>query len=180
MHRRRPVRALAFAALSALAAAGAHAQSLPPEAAKIIPDLRPVGEGRLRWFGFHVYDARLWAEDGRADLANPLVLTIRYARPVAGAAIAERSHEEIVRLGFGTDRERSRWAERMRELFPDVRDGDELAGAYLPGRGARFYVNGRPLGDVPDPSFARAFFSIWLDPRTSAKDLRAQLLGEKR
>lgn len=166
--------------MSALAAAAAPAQSLPPEAAKIIPDLRPVGEGRLRWFGFHVYDAKLWAEDGRADPAGALVLTIRYARPLPGTAIAERSHEEIVRLGFGTDRERDRWAERMRELFPDVRDGDELAGVHLPGRGARFYMNGRPLGEVSDAAFARAFFSIWLDPRTSAKDLRAQLLGEKR
>lgn len=178
MHRRHPVRALAFAALSA--AAAAQAQSLPPEAANLIPDLKPVGEGRLRWFGFHVYDAKLWAEDARADLVNPLVLTIRYARPIAGSAIAERSHDEIVRLGFGTDLERSRWAGRMRELFPDVLDGDELAGAYLPGRGARFYVNGRLLGDVSDPAFARAFFSIWLDPRTSAKDLRAQLLGGRR
>lgn len=180
MHRRHPVRALAAVALSAVAAAAAQAQSLPAEAAKGISDLRPVGEGRLRWLGFHVYDAKLWAEDGRADFAGPLVLAIRYARALPGTAIAERSHGEIARLGFGSDRERSRWAERMRELFPDVRDGDELASAYLPGHGARFYVNGRPLGEVSDPAFARAFFAIWLDPRTSAKDLRAQLLGEKR
>jgi hypothetical protein len=127
-----------------------------------------------------VYDARLWAEDGRADLARALVLAIRYARPVAGETIAARSEDEIARLGFGSELERSRWAARMRELFPDVRAGDELAGAYLPGRGARFWLNGRPLGEVADPAFARAYFSIWLDPRTSARDLRAQLIGEQR
>jgi hypothetical protein len=67
----------------------------------------------------------------------------------------------------------------MRALFPDVAAGDSLSGLYLPGRGARFFHNGEPLGEIDDAQFARAFFSIWLDPRTSAPDLRAALLGER-
>jgi hypothetical protein len=48
----------------------------------------------------------------------------------------------------------------------------------VPGFGARFWRNGAPLGEVADPAFSRAFFSIWLDPRTSAPELRAALLGQ--
>jgi hypothetical protein len=59
----------------------------------------------------------------------------------------------------------------------DVREGDQLTGVYLPGHGARFYIGGQLLADVEDASFARAFFSIWLDPRTRDADLRAHLLG---
>jgi hypothetical protein len=31
-------------------------------------------------------------------------------------------------------------------------------------------------GEIAEPEFARLFFAIWLDPRTSAPDLRAALL----
>ena len=32
------------------------------------------------------------------------------------------------------------------------------------------------LGSIQEPAFARAFFGIWLDARTSAPELRAALL----
>jgi hypothetical protein len=145
----------------------AHASSALPR----------LGEGTLRWFGLKIYDATLWSADRAASLAAPLRLELRYARALSGAAIAERSDEEIARLGFGTREQRAGWLEAMRRLFPDVAAGDALAGEHLPGRGARFYRNGAPIGEVADPEFSRAFFSIWLDPRTAEPGLRASLLG---
>jgi len=139
--------------------------------------LAPVGEGTLRWFGLKVYEARLWTAGGAPDLARPLRLELRYARALRGAAIAERSDQEISRLGFGSPEQRAAWSAAMRNLFPDVAPGDTLAGEHLPGRGARFLRNGAPLGEIADAEFSRAFFSIWLDPRTSAPDLRAALIG---
>ena len=49
---------------------------------------------------------------------------------------------------------------------------------YRPGKGAEFFYRDASIGTIEDPQFARAFFSIWLDPRTSAPDLRAALLGQ--
>lgn len=157
----------ALAALALLASLTAQAST----------DLPRLGEGTLRWFGFKVYDATLWAAREQADFSAPLRLELRYARALSGAAIAERSDEEIARLGFGTSEQRAGWLEAMRRLFPDVEAGDALAGEHLPGQGARFFRNGAPLGEIADPEFSRAFFSIWLDPRTSAPALRASLLG---
>jgi hypothetical protein len=65
----------------------------------------------------------------------------------------------------------------MEALFPDVHEGTRISGIHLPGQGARFYLNGNPLGEIPDSEFARAFFAIWLDPRTSASSLRNSLLS---
>lgn len=157
----------ALAALALLTALAAHANA----------DLQRLGEGTLRWFGLKVYDATLWAAGGVADFSAPLRLELRYARALSGAAIAERSDEEIAQLGYGTPQQRASWLHAMQRLFPDVAAGDALAGEHLPGRGARFTRNGRPLGEIADPAFSRAFFSIWLDPRTRAPALRAQLLG---
>jgi len=157
----------ALAALALAVASAVHA-SLP---------LEPLGDGTMRWFGLKIYEARLWTAGGAPDFSRPFRLELRYARSLRGEAIAERSVEEIERLGFGTPEQRERWLAAMRRLFPDVAEGDALAGEHLPGRGARFTRNGRPLGEVVDPAFSRAFFSIWLDPRTSEPGLRAALLG---
>jgi hypothetical protein len=46
----------------------------------------------------------------------------------------------------------------------------------LPGVGAEFWVNGQRVGAVNDLAFARLFFGIWLDERSSEPKMRAQLL----
>ena len=139
--------------------------------------MREIGAGSLHWFGLHMYDARLAVAGERFDPAQPFTLTLRYAREVSGERIAETSLDEIRRLGFGTPADHWRWLDAMRRLFPDVRRGDELTGASVPGRGAQFLLNGRPIGAIDEPAFARAYFAIWFDPRTRSRELRASLLG---
>jgi hypothetical protein len=135
--------------------------------------LRRWGSGEFRRFGFLIYEATLWAGDD--PLRPPLALKLTYKRNLAGAAIAEASVKEIRNLGLADDATLKRWGEQMARLFPDVRNGDAIVGHYQPG-GARFLYNDRLLGSIDEPAFARAFFAIWLDARTSAPELRAALL----
>lgn len=174
MHRRHPVRAGTAALIAAvlLAAGGAHGAGSAGAA-----PLREIGAGSLHWFGLHVYDARLAVAGERFDPAQPFALTLRYARDFGGERIAQTSIDEIKRLGHGTSADHERWLEAMRRVLPDVKRGDELTGASLPGRGTHFFHNGRAVGAIDDPAFARAFYAIWLDPRTRVRELRAQLLG---
>ena len=182
----RTVALLAAAVLYLAQAAGTPARadtlSAPPAIAARLPDARLAGEGDLRWFGLKVYSARLWV--GRAGMvverlaSAPFALDLQYATSLKGAAIAERSLQEIERMGFGDPQRRGRWHDAMRRLFPDVARGDRLTGVHEPGRGARFYHNDRPLGEVEDPEFASAFFAIWLDERTVAPSLRESLLRQ--
>ncbi|MDZ7591509.1 MAG: chalcone isomerase family protein [Rubrivivax sp.] len=152
----------------------------PPEVAAELPRARAQGQGQLRFFGLRVYDIRLWADDG-ALAANwptlPLALEIEYARELDGAAIAERSLKEMRRQADIATDTGERWLDAMTRLFPAVRAGDRVTGVQRPGSGARFFFNGRLLGELPDAEFARLFFGIWLSPRTSEPALREALLG---
>lgn len=137
------------------------------------------GAGTFRWLGLKIYDAELWTHGAPGAFTHPFALKLRYARNLKGAAIAERSIEEIEALGLGTPEKRRDWAIAMARLFPDVAKGSTLTGLHVPGRGARFFHDGKALGEIADPGFSQAFFSIWLDPQTSAPELRAALLAER-
>lgn len=132
------------------------------------------GSGEFRRFGFLVYEATLWAA-GEDPARPPLALKLTYKRNIAGRDIAEASVKEIRNLGIADESQLKLWGGQMERIFPDVRPGDHITGLYLPA-GARFFHNDRLIGAVGEPGFARAFFAIWLDARTSAPDLRAALL----
>lgn len=173
----------AFAAVLMTAGAPARANvPAPPAVAAQLPDARLAGEGDLRWFGLKVYTAQLWI--GRPGLridrlaSAPFALELRYATALKGSAIADRSLQEMERMGYGDAQQRGRWLDAMKRLFPDVAKGDRLTGIHEPGRGARFFHNDRPIGGVDDPEFAGAFFAIWLDERTVAPALRESLLRQ--
>ncbi len=125
-----------------------------------------------------MYDAQLWVGEKGYQAGAPFVLELRYARKLDGGKIAEASFEQMEKTGAGTPAKRAAWLARMREIFPDVKQGSRIAGAYLPGAGVRFYLDGKPLASVPDPEFADAFFGIWLAPNTTARSLRAALLKD--
>jgi hypothetical protein len=135
--------------------------------------LQRWGSGEFRRFGFLVYAASLWAGDD--PLRPPLALQLTYQRNIAGVAIAEASVKEIRQLGLADEATLVRWGTLMAGLFPDVRPGDAIIGEYRAGS-ASFHFNGRLLGRIEDAAFARTFFAIWLDARTSAPGLRAALL----
>ncbi|WP_265946439.1 chalcone isomerase family protein [Dechloromonas sp. A34] len=159
--RRRLVLALLSAPFAAFAAADPTA------------GLTRWGSGEFRRFGFLVYEAVLWAGDD--PIRPPLALKLTYKRNITGKDIADASVNEIRNLG-GVDEGRLKlWGELMGRIFPDVRPGDHIVGLYLP-EGARFFHNNRLIGVIGEPEFARAFFAIWLDPKTSAPALRAALL----
>ena len=158
----------------------ARAQNLPAELQGTLPGARLLGRGRLRFMGLHIYDARLWAgaqAPGADWAAEPFALELAYGRSLTGERIAERSLAEMRRQGEIAEPTAARWLALMKQLFPDVNEGDRLTGLNLPGRGARFFLNGQPRGDAPEAEFARLFFGIWLSPRSSEPALREALLG---
>lgn len=109
----------------------------------------------------------------------PFALELTYRRAISRDDLVEASLKEIRRLSpNGLDAElMARWESEMFQAFVDVRAGDRITGVYMPGEGARFYVGEHLRHVVSDVAFAKAFFSIWLDPRTRNPELRAQLLG---
>lgn len=145
-----------------------------------LPQARLLGQGEFRWFGFSIYNARLWAETPTVDWISPFALELVYHRAISRERFVEVSVDEIERVGAGrySAAQLEQWRGVMARSFVDVLPGDSLVGVYLPGVGCRFYDRDHVLASVNDPAFARAFFSIWLDPRTRDTGLREKLLGK--
>jgi hypothetical protein len=148
-----------------------------------IPDASLAGSGDMRVFGFSIYRAQLWRPPliaGQAPWADvPFALELTYSRAISRDDLVEASIKEIRRLSpsAGNSRLMARWEREMQQAFVDVRAGDRITGIYVPGEGARFYICENLRHVVRDEAFAKAFFAIWLDPRTRDPALRAQLLG---
>ncbi len=171
-----------FALLLALLSVPLASANVPPLPAAITvgsPDLRVLGQGRMRWFGLHLYDAALWVSGADWQWDSAFVLDLRYARDFSGRRIADTSADEMKRMGLVDAARIEAWRTEMQRVFPDVKSGDRLSGVFRPGVGAEFYHLGRSTGVIRDPEFARVFFSIWLDPRTREPKLRAALLGRQ-
>lgn len=173
-------RLLATAVLSLIMLGAAAAP--PAFVAADVPEARLAGEGEYTWFGMRIYRAQLWVGplgyQGAASATAPFVLELRYARALDGKKIAEASYEQMQKIGAGTEAQRLAWLATMRRVFPDVTEGQRIAGAYRAGiaPGVRFYLDDKLLADVSDGDFARAFFAIWLSPASTAPKLRAALL----
>lgn len=165
-----------FAIVSLMLACGFAEAAAPAHIENALPQARLAGSGTYTYFTLKIYSAELWVGPQGYSAGMPFALDLRYARKLNGKKIAEASAEQIEKTGAGTPAQRAAWLQKMTAIFPDVSEGSHITGIYLAGKGARFYLDGKPLANVDDPDFASAFFGIWLDPATSAPALRAALL----
>jgi hypothetical protein len=140
-----------------------------------LPGADRVGQGEFRRWGFLVYDASLWTPQGVYQPGGPFALSLRYVRTIASDRIVDASLDEMRKLGFPVSAH-PEWGPALTAVLVDVQPGDTLTGVYTPGQGAVFFHNDRLTGQIGE-SLARAFFAIWLDPRTSEPGLRQALLG---
>lgn len=172
---------LAACALLLVACLAGRAETVPQEVSHQLAQGVLSGRATMRFFGFDIYSASLWVAPGFAGSTyaqNKFALELRYLRSFQGADIAKRSIAEMRRQDGFDANQATRWEQQMRALFPDVQTGDRITGVHLPGTSAEFYANGKLLGEIRDPVFARLFFGIWLAPQTSEPALREALLAQ--
>jgi len=179
--RRRATRpaALTMAAAMAMALAAGPATAAADAADGAAADgLEVVGQGEYSWFGLRVYQASLATETGRfSDWTDTerARFEIYYHRDVSASKLIDIAREEWDRLGVDAP---PRWFGWLRQLLPDVREGDTLSCLVLPDERTVFYHNGEKTGEVAEPGFGPAFLAIWLHPEARAADLRRALLGD--
>ena len=140
-----------------------------------VKGLQLQGQGRMTFWGFDVYDARLYVGDQRGQAG--FALDLNYLRSLKGSDITKRTIDEMQRLGV-SETNRSVWGKKLDGIFPDVVSGSSLTAIHVPGRGTVFLHNGKSVGEIAGDDFAKAFFSIWLDPKTAAPKLRTALIGQ--
>lgn len=159
-------------------------KALPPPLPQVVVqaagdrELRLLGYGHFRRLLWDVFDISLWVPGDQWSFNEPFALELRYVRDVKGEEIVEGTRDQWEHLEY-PDSMVSGWLAELTQVFPNVKKGDQLAGVYLPGKETRFFHNGRGVGTIADPEFGKAFFSIWLDPKTSQPKLREDLLGSR-
>jgi hypothetical protein len=156
----------------------ADAQSQPLRAFLRTPRL--VGQQRLTYWGFDIYDASLWASSPFAPDAwakQPLVIKLRYLRDFKGVDITQRSIDEMQSQRALTPAQLKSWSAALQALIPNVRSGESITGFYQPDKGMQLLHQDRLLGELSDTELAQRFLGIWLAPETSQRQLRQQLLA---
>jgi hypothetical protein len=161
-----------------MSASFAASASLPKEVAKNVPNAAVVGQDMFTYYFFDVYEATLFAPQGKYDKDKPLALTLKYQRSLDGKKIAERSIDEMQKQASLDSEKSKRWLQDMINIFPDVSEGDVITGVATEEGNALFFYNGKEAGEVKDPEFTQKFFDIWLSEDTSEPKFRKALLGK--
>lgn len=167
-----------LAALCLLIGGMSPSIAMTPLARDYVPGAQLVGQAKMTYLFWDVYDARLFAANGRWQETQPLALELRYLRALKGDAIAARSIKEIRKQGFTDEVTLAKWQKTLMEIFPDVTEDSVLTGVADNKQITRFYFNEQLIGKVNDPAFTQWFFRIWLGDKTSEPELRDQLLGK--
>lgn len=136
-----------------------------------------VGEGRLNFMFWQVYDASLFATDGQWQQNKPFALSLTYLRELQGEKIADKSIEEIRHQGFNDELKLATWHQLLKHILPDVEEGTVLTGIFTKDKRTVFYLADKKIGEINDADFGELFFNIWLGNNTSAPKLRQQLLS---
>ena len=171
------MRKIALFFLLLLASAAFAAGEKPPEIATTIHAAAPYGEGTYSWMWIKAYDASLWTDANPWSMQAPFALTLHYRMHFTSRSLADRSIDEMQHIEPLSKTEAADFDAQLLKLFPDVRDGDRITALYLPHEGAKLYYNGTLTGSITDDKFAQRFLGIWLSEKTSAPDLRKQLLS---
>ncbi|WP_363926554.1 chalcone isomerase family protein, partial [Polynucleobacter sp. 39-46-10] len=147
----------------------------PPHIKTMMGQTQLQGLGRLNFWGFHVYDANLYR--GATKDSQEFALELKYQRSFSGEAIANRTAEEMKNLGT-SDAQAASWGKELAAILPNVEPGQTIAAVYIPRQGTSFFYEGKKISQIQGADFAKAFFGIWLDSKTTAPKLRTELLGQ--
>lgn len=153
------------------AASNDHNRSL---VVKNMSQVESLGQGRMTYWGFTLYDAKLYASK---ETKGGIALDIQYLRKFEANALVKQTLDELKNLGV-SDTQRAEWAEPLARAFKTVQVGDSITAIRKPQGGTQFFYNGQFVSEISGESFSQAFFGIWLHPKTSAPHLRKVLLGE--
>ena len=162
---------------TAAAFAAAVPKPLPAPIQAQAPGIRPLGSGRQRVWGIHVYDATLWVVGDRFNPTEPHALDVEASRSVSAETLVNSSMDEMSRLKLGNASQLAVWRQELQRLMPSVRSGDQVV-VFCPSDAKTLaYYNGRVQGEVDDATLCNAIMNVWLHPASRYQEMRKSLLA---
>ena len=145
--------------------------------------LKLNGAGLRKKVMFKVYVASLYLEtpskDAAAVISSSETKSMRLSilRSLKGSQVTEAIAEGFERNSKDQLPKLKARLDKLNTLIPDVKEGDEIAFAWVPDKGVQVLVRGTERGTIEGRDFADALFSVWLGPNPVQDDLKAALLG---
>lgn len=140
-------------------------------------NLQLVGEARMTYLFWDIYDARLYSSSGDYSTQRfPVLLSLSYLRDFKAKDIVKATNEQWLHLGKGSLV--GQYDKTLMSLWPDIKQGDTLSVLVENNQTSAFFYNGKKLGVIRDASFTESFIAIWLSPKTSHPKVRQQLIGQ--
>lgn len=123
-----------------------------------------INDADYVWGPFEIYNLSLFSENGEyAQGMRPLMLTLRYAKPVEGRDFAISLARSWSNLGIRLQDQDS-VVDRLRKVMPNVKTNDMLSYIALEDRGY-FVLNDIVIPEEFNKEFNDAVVAVWLDPR---------------
>jgi hypothetical protein len=151
-----------------------------PSLNAILANKTLVGRIHYSYWFWSVYDASLYAKDGKFSWSRDFVLKIKYLRDFSSQSIVEETIKQM-RKQQGNKVSKvdlDVWGKSLAKIFPEIKENDQLIGAYDVRGLARFYNGkGKFLGEIRGQLFIRSFFDVWLGNHAQEPDLSRKLRG---
>lgn len=131
------------------------------------------------WGPFKIYNLSLFSESGRYEQGErPLMLSLKYAKPVEGRDFAISLARSWSNLGI-TLPNQDDVVDRLRKIMPNIRENDVLSYIALQDKGY-FVLNDTIIPEDFNQDFNDAVVAVWLDPRveTGKKLLEKQSVDQ--
>ncbi|GEB70313.1 hypothetical protein PC2016_3284 [Pseudoalteromonas carrageenovora] len=139
-------------------------------------DFTKVGEARMEYLFWDVYDATLFTPSGKYKSGeNPIKFKLKYLRDFEAKDIVKATKEQWEHLNKPDLSQK--YADKLLNIWPNISKGDSLMLETDVNGKSTFYYNDEKVGQIDDVQFANDFLAIWLDKNTSEPALRQQLLG---
>ena len=95
-----------------------------------VPDAEIVGKARLKVLLFKIYDATLYAPQGRFDPEGAFALRLDYLVDASKAQIVKRSLSEIQRQTQADEAQLKIWERFLNASFRDLKDGESATAIH--------------------------------------------------
>ena len=145
---------------------------------EFVPAAKLVGKARFKVIFFKIYDAELFAPNGRFDRAGPYALRLTYLVKAKKDRIISQTVKEMKRQKSAGTARLDRWEVLMERYFIDMDKGTSADFIHTADGRLVLTAEGRVLGEITDRDFIAALMDIWLGPKVRDKSFQRALLGQ--
>ena len=148
--------------------------------AEFMPTARLVGAARFKVILFKIYDAELFAPNGKFRRTGPYALRLTYLINAKKDRIISSTVKEMKRQKAASKSVIEGWIPLMEQHFISMDEGSQADFINTGDGRLLLTANGKLIGEIDDAAFTTALMNVWLGPKVRDKKFQDRLMGRAR